>query len=97
MEELYQALNRNGLLFKQEVEGKEVWFIHLETDEMGTNVSIDMETFELLFVNVKESPTYENLCETHYFIMNDVTYTMTAEEMGYKKYFDLWREKGIIK
>ncbi|KOO47499.1 hypothetical protein AMD01_05495 [Priestia koreensis] len=33
---------------------------------------------------------------SHTFVIKGTTYTMTAEEMGYQKYFDEWKALGIL-
>ena len=58
---------------------------------------MDANTFETLFGGVKENPTYEALSGSHTFQLGDIHYTMTAEEMGYQKYFDQWKEQGLFK
>ena len=47
-------------------------------------------------VDVKGNPTYEALSGSHTFKLEDTQYTMTAEEMGYQKYFDQWKEQGFF-
>ena len=42
------------------------------------------------------NPTYEALSGSHTFKLEDTQYTMTAEEMGYQKYFDHWKEQGLF-
>lgn len=74
----------------------EVDFIFLETNENGTN-EVDATTFETLFRDVEESRTYEALYGSHTFKLGDTQYTMTAEEVGYQKYFDQWKERGLFK
>ena len=72
-------------------------FILVETNENGTTISVDVNTFETLFGDVKGNPTYEALSGSHTFLMGDTKYTMTAEEMGYQKYFDQWKKYGLFK
>ncbi|MFD3449798.1 hypothetical protein ACFDTO_35065 [Microbacteriaceae bacterium 4G12] len=97
MNQLYLSLNEAGLIFKGHTEQGEVDFILLETYENGTTQSVDVNTFETLFGDVEGNPTYEALSGTHTFILGDTHYTMTAEEMGYQKYFDQWKEQGLFK
>ena len=51
-----------------------------------------MNTYETLFEDVKDNTTYEALSGSHTFKLEATQYTMTAEEMGYQKYFDQWKE-----
>lgn len=97
MNQLYFSLNEAGLILKGHTEQGEVDFILLETYENGTTQSVDVNTFETLFGDVEGNPTYEALSGTHTFILGDTQYTMTAEEMGYQKYFDQWKEQGLFK
>ncbi|GAB1763528.1 hypothetical protein PMEGAS70_55400 [Priestia megaterium] len=96
MNELYLSLNKAGLLFKEHTERGEVDFIYLETDKNGTTCSVDVNAFEILFHDVRENPDYEALSGTHTFELEGTEYTMTAEEMGYQKYFDKWKEQGVF-
>lgn len=57
---------------------------------------MDTSTFEVLFGYVKENPTYEALSGLHTFELDAKQYTMSAEEMGYQKYFDQWKEQGLF-
>ena len=34
--------------------------------------------------------------DSHTFKLGDKQYTMTAEEMGYQKYFEQWKEQGLF-
>lgn len=95
MKQLY--LSEAGLMSKGQIEQGEVDFILLETSENGTTTSVDVNTFESLFGYVEEMPTYEALSGSHSFRLGDTQYTMTAEEMGYQKYFNQWKEQGILK
>ena len=97
MEQLYESLKKAGLMFKEKTEQGEMDFILLETDENGATTSVDIHTFETLFGDVKGNPTYEALSGTHTFKLGDMKYTMTAEEMGYQRYFDQWKEQGLFK
>ncbi|MCE4050945.1 MULTISPECIES: hypothetical protein [Bacillaceae] len=99
MNQLYLSLNEAGLIFKGQaaLAQEEVDYILLETYENGTTNSVDVNTFETLFGDAKGNPTYEALSGTHTFKLGDENYTMTAEEMGYQKYFDQWKEKGLFK
>lgn len=83
-------------MYKGQSEQGEVDFIYLETDENGTTNSVDVNTFEMLFGDVLGHPSYEALTGSHTFILEDTQYTMTAEEMGYQKYFDKWKEQGLF-
>lgn len=83
-------------MFKGHSEQGEVDFILLETYENGTTTSVDINTFERLFGDVEGNPTYEALSGSHTFKLEDMQYTMTAEEMGYQKYFNQWKELSII-
>ncbi|MDQ0231998.1 hypothetical protein J2S19_003283 [Metabacillus malikii] len=42
------------------------------------------------------NPTYEALSGSHTFKLEDKQYNMTAEEMGYQKYLDHWKEQGLL-
>lgn len=96
MNQLYSSLYKAGLLFIRHIDQKEEdVFIHLETNENGTT-EVDIITFEALFEDVKENPTYEALTGTHTFKLEETQHTMTAEEMGYQKHFDLWKEQGLF-
>ncbi|MGG4491061.1 hypothetical protein [Metabacillus idriensis] len=57
---------------------------------------MDVNTFETLFGDVEGNQSYETLSGSHTFILGDMEYTMTAEKMGYQKYFDKWKEQGLI-
>ena len=57
---------------------------------------MDVNTFETLFGDVEGNLTYEALSGSHTFRLGDTQYTMTAEEMGYQKYFDQWKEQGLF-
>lgn len=96
MNELYRSLRQEGLIFKGDSEEGEVDFIYLETDENGTTCSVDVPTFEHLFGDVAENPSYEALSGAHTFTLEGEEHTMTAEEMGYQKYFDRWKAQGIL-
>ena len=99
MKQLYLSLKKAGLIFKGQtaLAQEDVDYILLETYENGTTHSVDVNTFETLFGDVKGNPTYEALSGTHTFKLGDMKYTMTAEEMGYQKYFDQWKEQGLFK
>ncbi|NYV68871.1 hypothetical protein HYI36_26780 [Bacillus sp. Gen3] len=99
MNQIYWVLNEAGLIFKGHtaLAKEEVDFIFLETYKNGTTHSVDVNTFETLFGDVKGNPTYEALSGTHTFKLGDTNYIMTADEMGYQKYFDQWKEKGLFK
>ncbi|WP_242227496.1 hypothetical protein [Bacillus cereus group sp. BfR-BA-01315] len=97
MNQLYLSLNEAGLMFKRHTDQGEVDFILLETYEDGTTQSsVDVNTFETLFGDVEGIPTYEALSGSHTFKLGDTQYIMTADEMGYQKYFDQWKAQGII-
>lgn len=86
MKQLYLTLKEAGLMFKEHTEQGEVDFILVETYENGNKTSVD----------VKGNPTYEALSGSHTFKLGDKQYTMTAEEMGYQKYFEQWKEQGLF-
>lgn len=96
MKLLYMSLKKVGLMFKEHTEQGEVDFILLETYEIGTTTSVDINTFEILFGDIEGNPTYEALSGSHTFKLEDTQYTMTAEEMGYQKYFYHWKEQGVF-
>ncbi|MEB2293324.1 hypothetical protein [Priestia megaterium] len=96
MHQLYLSLNKAGLMFKGHTEHGEVDFIYLETDENGTTCSVDVPAFEHLFGGVAKNPSYEALSGAHTFTLEGEEHTMTAEEMGYQKYFDKWNEQGLF-
>lgn len=83
-------------MFKGQTDQRVVDFILFETHENGNTLSVDVNTFETLFEGVKGSPTYEALSGSHTFKLGDTQSTMTAEEMGYQKYFDQWKEQGLF-
>ncbi|MBI6873348.1 hypothetical protein MXL46_04555 [Heyndrickxia sporothermodurans] len=95
MNPLYLSLKKAGLIFTRDIDRKKEDFILLETRKNGSS-EVDIATFEALFEDVKENPTYEALSGTHTFKLDGVQYTMTAEEMGYQKYFDKWKEQGLF-
>jgi hypothetical protein len=95
MNQLYSSLNKAGLMFKRRMDQEDEVFILLETNENGTT-EVDVNTFEALFEDVKGCPTYEALSGSHTFRIEETQYTMTAEEMGYQKYFDQWKERGLF-
>jgi len=86
MNELITKLKENKLI-------DSMGNIILEKTEQQTQV-VDIVTFNIFFGD--KPPTYENLIGTHTFVWNGETLTRTAEELGYKKYFDQWKELGII-
>ncbi|WP_342540160.1 hypothetical protein MHI39_21455 [Heyndrickxia sp. FSL K6-6286] len=96
MNQLYLSLNEAGLMFKGDTDQGEADFILLETYPNGTIQSVDVNTFETLFADVKGKLTYEALSGSHTFKLGDTQYTMTAEEMGYQIYFDQWKEQGLF-
>lgn len=95
MDQLYSVLQKENLIFTSDMFGQEEEFILLETRKDGSS-QVDIPTFETLFADVKENPTYEALSGSHTFKINGTEYTMTAEEMGYQKYFDEWKERGLF-
>lgn len=96
MKQLYLSLKKAGLMFKGHTEQGEVDFILLEIYENETSTSVDIITFEMFFGDVEGNPTYKALSGSHTFKLEDTQYTMTAEEMGYQKYFDQWKEQGLL-
>ena len=67
--------------------------IILEKIEQQTMI-IDAVTFNTFF---GDKPfTYKDMIGSHTFVWNDETLIKTAEELGYKKYFDQWKELNII-
>ena len=96
MKQLYSSLDKAGLMFRRccTVQGEET-FILLETIKNGTT-EVDINTFEAIFEDVKGNSTYETLSGAHTFKLEETQYTMTAEEMGYQKYFDLWKVLGLF-
>lgn len=96
MKQLLFSLEEAGLMFKGNSELGEVDFILLETYENGTTTSVDVNTFKTLFGDVEGNSTYEALSGSHTFKLESTQYTMTAEEMGYQKYFDQWKEQGLL-
>lgn len=96
MNQLYSILSEAGLLFKSQTEYGEVDSILLEIEDDGATHSVDLITFETLFGDVKGNPNYDALSGSHTFKLGDMQYTMTAEEMGYQKYFDKWKEQGLF-
>lgn len=97
MKQLFLSLNEAGLMYKGHADQGDVDFILLETYENGTTHSVDVNTFQTLFGNVEGNLTYESLSGFHTFKLGDKQYTMTAEKMGYQKYFDQWKVLGLFK
>ena len=95
MKQLYSSLQKAGLIFIGKIHDEEEIFILCEIRKDGSS-QVDIPTFESLFGDVKENPTYEALSGSHTFKFDGKQYTMTAEEMGYQKYFDQWKEQGIF-
>lgn len=95
MKQLYSSLQKAGLISTSKIYDEEETFILIETRKDGSS-QVDIPTFESLFGDVKENPTYEALSGSHTFKLDGKQYTMTAEEMGYQKYFDQWKEQGIF-
>lgn len=82
MEALLNKLRQNGLI-----------------DDMGNiileeNMTVDVETFNTFFGD--KTFSYTNLIGSHTFTWNGEQMTKTAEELGYKKYFDEWKANGIL-
>jgi len=96
MKQLYLSLKEAGLMVKGYTEQGEGDFILFETYENGTKISGDVNTFETLFGDVEGNLIYEALSGSHTFKLEATPYTMTAEEMGYQKYFDQWKEQGLF-
>ena len=84
MNKLYSSLKKAGLIFTRDIDQGEEVFILLETRKKGST-EVDIATFEVIFEDAKENPTYEALSGSHTFKLDGVQYTMTAEEMGYQK------------
>lgn len=61
------SLNEAGLMLKMQTDQGEVDFILLETNDYGTTQSVDVNTFETLFEDVKGNSTYEALSGLHTF------------------------------
>ncbi|WP_397538189.1 hypothetical protein [Rummeliibacillus pycnus] len=97
MNQLFLSLNEAGLMYKGHTDHEDVDFILFETDENGTTHSVEVNTFQMLFGGKERNPTYEALSGTHTFKFRDTQYAMTAEEMGYQKYFDQWKKQGLFK
>ncbi|GAA0430504.1 MULTISPECIES: hypothetical protein [Virgibacillus] len=95
MNQLYSSLKKAGLIFTRDIFQEEEEFILLETRKNGSS-EVDITTFESLFQDVKENPTYKALSGSHTFKLDGVQYTMTAKDMGYQKYFDQWKEQGLF-
>lgn len=57
---------------------------------------MDVTTFETLFRDVEENPTYEALSGSHTFKLGDTQYTMTAGEMGYKSISTNGKSEGCL-
>ena len=97
MKQLYAALKRERLILRDPTKyGEEGEVILLEVDRKGITLTIDIKTFKKLFGDVLDNPTYKTLSDPHTFLLEDKEYTMTTKEMGYQKYFDQWKEKGIF-
>lgn len=86
MNELIIKLKENNLVDSQ---GN----IILEKTEQQTQ-SVDTVTFNIFFGD--KPITYANLIGNHTFVWAEKTLTRNATELGYKKYFDQWKELGII-
>lgn len=99
MIQLYMSLNEAGLMYKGHTAHaqEEAVYILLETYENGTTHSVDVNTFETLFGDVAGNQTYEELSGSHTFKLGNMQYTSTAEEKGYQKYFEQWKDQGLFK
>lgn len=99
MNQLYLSLKKAGLMFKLQTDQgeNEVNSILLGTCENGTTQSVDVDTFEIIFGDVKDNPTYEALSGSHSFKLRNKQYHLTAAEVGYQKYFDQWKKQGLFK
>src|SRR5699024_9856430 len=95
MKQLYSSLQKAGLIFTSNIFDEEETCILIETRKDGSS-QVDIPTFESLIGDVKGNATYEALAGSHTFKLDGTQYTMTAEEMGYLKYFDQWKEQGIF-
>src|SRR5699024_10678365 len=95
MKQLYSSLQKGGLIFTSNIFDEGQTFILIEIRKDGSS-QVDIPTLESLFGDVKGNPTYEALSGSHTFKLDGKQYTMTAEEMGYQKYFDQWKEQGIF-
>ena len=91
MEQLYSKLANANLI-------DEAGNIILERYEDGSVQSVDKPTFEVLFGDVADNPTYDRLSGSHTFMWGDppAQQTYTATQMGYQKYFDEWKAAGIL-
>lgn len=67
--------------------------IVLSRGEDGSMQVVPVDVFTTFF---GASETYDELIGEHTFTWNDVQYTKTAEELGYKQVFDVWKAQGII-
>ena len=86
MNELLNKLNANGLIDKY---GDII---------LDSGQTVSKDTFNIFFGDVATNPTYVALSGSHTFLWGDPseTLTRTATELGYQKYFDEWKTKGII-
>ena len=86
MEELLKKLKEKDLI-------DSMGNIILEKTDQQT-MAVDIATFFTFF---GDKPfDYENLIGSHTFVWNEETLTKSGQELGYKKYFDKWKELGII-
>ena len=68
--------------------------IILAFNEDGTpQQAVPVEIFQTFFGN---SQTYDELIGSHTFDWFGETMTKTGVELGYKPYFDAWKEAGIL-
>jgi hypothetical protein len=81
MDELIQRLDQVGLIENEEI-------------ILDDNQRVPVSTFRIFFGD--KEPTYENLSGYHTFAWGEETITRTAEDLGYKVYFDQWRGLDII-
>ncbi len=87
MDELIQKLSENNLI-------DENGNIILKQYENGSVQAVSIDTFKTFFSD--KSMTYDNLIGSHVFIWNGENLTKIADELGYKIYFDKWKELNII-
>jgi hypothetical protein len=83
---LLDKLKQNGLL-------DELGNIILVVNEDGSGQTVDVTTFQTFFSN---SETYDELIGQHTFVWDGQQLTKTGIELGYKDFFDSWKEKGVI-
>lgn len=93
MEQLYQRLSDLGL-----IDASMNSIILEKNDDGSVLTAVNKETFAVLFADAANSPTYEKLSGFHTFIWGPALEEMsyTAEQLGYRKYFDQWKIQGIF-